>query len=350
MRLASERVLEERRVAGLQFASVRAGGKAWAVLLLMIACLVLAACGGKSDVRRIKLAHGLPTSHPVHEAMVYLAERAALHSSGALRVEVHPSEQLGTEREVIELLQIGSVGMTKVSASVMESFVPEYGVFSLPYLFRDDKHRAAVLDGEIGGEILRAGRRFGLNGLVYYDAGSRSFYTRERPIRTPADLGGLKIRTQESPSAIRMVRALGGSATPIAWGELYTALQQGIVDGAENNPPSFYLSRHYEVCKYYSLDEHTSVPDVVLVSTHLWEGLRPEEREALTRAARESALLQRKLWATATAEAMRSIEASGVEILRPSKRLFAESVEGIYAALAETPALARLSERIRAVQ
>ena len=161
---------------------------------------------------------------------------------------------------------------------------------------------------------------------------------------------GLKIRTQESASAIRMVRALGGSATPISWGELYTALQQGIVDGAENNPPSFYLSRHYEVCKYYSLDEHTSVPDVVLVSTHLWNDLDPEEREALKLAARESVRLQRKLWATATAEAMRSIEASGVEVFRPPKELFAESVNGIYAALVKTPNLARLSERIRAIQ
>ena len=320
------------------------------LIVLITACLVVASCREDSATRRIKIAHGLPTSHPVHHALVYFGERAELHSKGRLRLEIHPNEQLGTEREAIELLQIGSLGMTKVSASVMESFVPEYGVFSLPYLFRDDRHRAAVLDSEIGSEILQAGGRYGVRGLAYYDAGSRSFYTRDRPIHTPADLIGLKIRTQESPSAIRMVRALGGSATPIAWGELYTALQQGVVDGAENNPPSFYLSRHYEVCKFYSLDEHTAVPDVLLVSTQLWDRLTVSEQEALQQAAVESGQFQRELWASATDEAMRSLEAAGVEILRPGKSLFAASVEPLYQGLRKTSAVARLSERIKAMR
>jgi tripartite ATP-independent transporter DctP family solute receptor len=320
------------------------------LIVLMTACLVVSSCREDSGTRRIKIAHGLPTGHPVHHALVYFGERVDLHSKGTLRLEIHPNEQLGTEREAIELLQIGSVGMTKVSASVMESFVPEYGVFSLPYLFRDDRHRAAVLDSEIGSEILQAGGRYGVRGLAYYDAGSRSFYTRDRPIHKPADLIGLKIRTQESPSAIRMVRALGGSATPIAWGELYTALQQGVVDGAENNPPSFYLSRHYEVCKFYSLDEHTAVPDVLLVSAHLWDRLTVSERAALQQAALESGQFQRELWASATDEAMRSLEAAGVEILRPGKSLFAASVEPLYQSLRKSSAVARLSERIKAMR
>ena len=190
------------------------------------------------------MGHGLDASHSVHQAMVYLGERLAAKSDSTMRVDVYPSQQLGTERELLELLQIGSVGMTKVSSAALEGFVPEYQVLGLPYLFRDERHRFDVFwDSEVGQDILASGQEFGLRGLTYYDAGTRSFYTKTQPVQTPADLQGLKIRVQESPVAMRMGQALGGSPTPIAWGELYTALQQGVVDGAENNPPSFYLSR-----------------------------------------------------------------------------------------------------------
>lgn len=322
-------------------------GHAARTAALLAMGLALAACRGGDGPRVLKLAHGLPTSHPVHRAMVFMAERVREASADRLRIDIHPSEQLGTERESIELLQIGSLAMAKVSTSVLEGFVPIYGVFSLPYLFRDEAHRQAVLDGEVGAELLLAGESVGLRGLVYYDAGSRSFYTRERPIRTPADLRGLKIRTQESPTSIRMVQALGGSATPIAWGELYTALQQGVVDGAENNPPSFHLSRHYEVCRYYSLDEHTATPDVLLIGTAVWRSLSPEERSLLEEAARASAELQRELWRDATRRAMEAVAAAGVEILRPDPRPFAEAVQDIYVQLRARPEQQAAVERIR---
>jgi TRAP-type C4-dicarboxylate transport system substrate-binding protein len=148
-------------------------------------CGLLVSCAGEDGVRLIKLGHGLPTSHPVHEAMTFLAERAAEKSNGALRIDIHSNEQLGTERECIELLQIGSLGMSKVSASVLEGFVPVYAVFSLPYIFRDEEHRMSVFDAEVGKRIVIAGEPFGLRGLTYYDAGSRSFYTKERPIERP---------------------------------------------------------------------------------------------------------------------------------------------------------------------
>src|SRR5690606_15670084 len=144
-------------------------------------------------------------------------------------------------------------------------------------LFRDEPHKLAVLDGDIGREILASSEDRFLRGLCYYEAGSRSFYTK-RPVHTPDDLAGLKIRVQESPMAFALVRAFGASATPISFGELYTALQQGVVDGAENNPPSFHLTRHYEVCKFYTINEHTSVPDVLLVSEHLWQRLDPQQQ------------------------------------------------------------------------
>src|SRR5690606_1836125 len=175
--------------------------------------------------------------------------------------------------------QIGSLDMTKVSVGVMENFAPKMKVFGLPFLFRDKQHSFSVLDGPIGQELLNEGEKFWLKGLCYYDAGSRSFYTKAKSIETPNDLSGYKIRVMESATAMDMIRSLGGAPTPISWGELYTALQQGVVDGAENNPPSFFLSRHYEVCKYYSLDEHTTLPDVLVVGTQFWNSLNTQEQE-----------------------------------------------------------------------
>lgn len=311
---------------------------------------LLAGCTGSSDVTAIKLGHGLDAAHTVHLAMEFMGERLAEKSGGSMRIDIYPSQQLGTERELLELLQIGSVGMTKVSSAALEGFVPKYRVFGLPYLFRDDAHRFDVWEGEIGQEILQSGRQFGLLGVTYYDAGYRSFYTKQRPVNTPADLSGLKIRVQESPVAMQMVRSLGGSPTPISWGELYTALQQGIVDGAENNPPSFYLSRHYEVCRYYSLDEHTAVPDVVLVSTIIWNDLTDQQRQWLREAAAESAVYQRELWAESVEEALAAVEEAGVEVIRPPKEPFSEAVQPLYESYRGDGVIYDLITRIRGAE
>jgi len=317
----------------------------WAFLLFS-----LVGCSHHNKQIVIKLAHGLDPSHPVHKAMVFMAQRVAEKSNGQVRIDIYPSEQLGSERECIELLQIGSLGMTKVSASVLESFVPEFKVFSLPYLFRDREHFFKVLQGDIGRELLLSGQKYWLRGLTYYDAGSRSFYTREKPILTPDDLKGLKIRTQESATAMRMVQALGGSATPIAWGELYTALQQGVVDGAENNPPSFYLSRHYEVCKHYSLDQHTSVPDVLLISTIIWNSLPEEVQKIIQEAADESFEYQKKLWQETTQRCLEEVQKAGVKVYYPDKQPFIDKVQSMYEEYRNQPKLYDLIQRIRAVQ
>jgi tripartite ATP-independent transporter DctP family solute receptor len=297
----------------------------------------------------IKLAHGLDQQHSVHKGMVYFGQKLAEKSGGTLRVDVYPSGQLGSERECLELVQIGGLAMTKVSASVLEGFAPEFKVFGLPYLFRDTAHRNAVLDGPIGREILAAPQSKFMRGLCYYDSGSRSFYTK-RPVRTPADLKGLKIRVQESPMAFALIRAFGASATPISFGELYTALQQGVVDGAENNPPSFHLARHYEVCKFYSLDEHTSVPDVVIVSTHFWAGLTPQQQKWMQEAADESAVFQRKLWMESTAESLAAVAKAGVEIIRPDKAAFAATVADLHENARKDPIVGPLDQRIAEVR
>lgn len=314
--------------------------------MLAIFICVLVNCQYESRVRVIKLAHVLDPSHPVHRGMLYMAEKLSEKSGGRMRVDIYPSGQLGQERDLIELLQIGSLAMTKVSTAALEAFVPEMKIFGLPYAFRDDEHRWKVLNGEIGKRLLLAGEKFFLRGMCYYDAGSRSFYTKDVPIHSPVDLKGLKIRVMNSPTSFAMVQALGGSATPIPWGELYTALQQGVVDGAENNPPSFYLSRHYEVCKYYSLDEHTAVPDIVLMSTVVWQSLSLQEQQWLQQAIDESVEHQKKLWQESTEHALREVQQSGVKVIYPNKQPFQQAVQELHASYQGTS----IYELLQAIQ
>ncbi len=307
--------------------------------------IALAGCGIEGG-RSLRLAHSLDTEHPVHRALVSMADDLETRSGGRLRLAIYPSEQLGSEREAVELLQIGSLDLTKASASVAEAFVPEWGVFGLPYLFPDRATRLAVLAGPVGHDLLAVGRPARLLGLAWLDAGSRSFYTRDRPIETPEDLEGLKIRVQESPSAIRMVRALGGAPTPISWGELYSALDQGVVDGAENNPPSYHLSRHYEVAPFLSLDEHTAVPDVLLVSTVTWDALDDQERDWLTAAARVGATRQAALWQAAEDVALEAATAAGVTIIRPDTSTFRAVVQDLTEEMRAHPLLGTWLSRI----
>ncbi|MCY4674257.1 MAG: TRAP transporter substrate-binding protein [Bacteroidetes bacterium] len=316
--------------------------------LTILVLLLTASCTRTGVVETIKLGHGLDTNHPVHQAMVFMQERLDSLSDGTLQIQIYPSQQLGTERQLLELLQLGSLGMTKVASAVLEGFAPEYKVLSLPYIFRSEAHRYDVLGGPVGRRILLSSEQYWLRGLTYYDAGSRSFYTKERPVHSPEDLEGLKIRTLESATQVKMVNSLGGSATPIAWGELYTALQQGVVDGAENNPPSFYTSRHYEVCRFYSLDEHTGLPDVLLISTIVWNRLTLEQQSWVQQAADESAEYQKQLWKAATEEALQKVQEAGVEIIYPDKEPFAARVTPLYDEYRETPEIYTLIEQIQA--
>lgn len=309
----------------------------------------LAACNTK-DHKVLKLAHGLDVNHSVHRAMMQMGEELARLSEGQLTLEIYPNQQLGTERECLELLQIGSLDMTKVSAGVMENFSPKMKVLGLPFLFRDRMHAFQVLDGEIGKELLEDANQYWLKGLCFYDAGSRSFYTKEKPVNAPADLQGLKIRVMESATAMNMVRDLGGSPTPISWGELYTSLQQGVVDGAENNPPSFYLSRHYEVCKYYTLDEHTTLPDVLIIGSQTWDRLSEQEQLWLSKAVASSVRIQRKLWADSEHEALVAVIEAGVQIIQPDKSLFMNQVNSIYESYREEPEIYRLIQAIQKAQ
>ncbi|GAA4115095.1 TRAP transporter substrate-binding protein [Aquimarina addita] len=317
--------------------------------MLTVILLLLSACTEKKETKVLRLAHTLDINHPVHRAMEILGEKLKEKSKGKLTVQLYPSGQLGAERECLELLQIGSLDITKVSAAVLENFITEYKVLSIPYLFRDRAHAFQVFDGEVGASMLTKGDKFRLRGLTFYDAGSRSFYTKNKPIHTPADLKGLKIRVQKSNMAVAMVNELGGAPTPISWGELYTALQQGVVDGAENNLPSFYTSKHYEICKYFSLDQHTSVPDVLLIGLDTWERLNKEEQGWLEEASRESTTVQRQLWAASEEKALIEIKAAGVEIITPDKTKFEEQTTTIVDLFKDEPEVLELIKNIKQI-
>jgi len=320
-------------------------------LILILTLFILAAgCQSTEEKKVLKLAHGLDTSHPVHKAMVYMADALKEKSGGKLTIQIYPSGQLGGERENVELLQIGSLAMTKVSAAVMEGFAPKFKVIGLPYIFKSKVHSYKVFDGEIGDDLLKSAEEFWLRGLTFYDAGSRSFYTKENPIRHPDDLQGLKIRVMKSNTAVNMVKAFGGSPTPITFGELYTALQGGVVDGAENNPPSFYLSHHYEVCKYYSLNEHSTIPDILLISTHIWNSLSEQEQQWLQEAADESAQVQRKLWIESEEASLDAVREAGVEVIYPDKEPFAKMVEPLYEEYKSEEDIYNLIKRIQAAE
>ena len=318
------------------------------ILHIIIAFLAItSSCKQINDQKVTYLAHTLPVTHPVHMGMEVFAEEVKKQSNGQLRIKIFPDGQLGTEREVLELLQIGSIAMTKVSAAAMANFAPEYKVMGIPYLFRDKDHLFDVLESEIGENILEGGSEYLLRGLCFYDAGSRSFYTKEKPIVTPDDLSGLKIRVMNHQMSVDVVNEMGGSATPMAYGELYTALQQGVVDGAENNPPSFVTSGHYEVCKYYTLDEHSSIPDVLVIGTKFWDTLSAQEQTWMKNAAKISVTAQKEFWRKNVEECIMKLESAGVEIYKPNKSLFAHKSKAVLDNFKKDPSM---NELVSAIQ
>jgi tripartite ATP-independent transporter DctP family solute receptor len=320
---------------------------------LLFALLKPGGSGAGGDVRQLKLAHSLPVSHPVHTGIEHFAERVAVYSNGRIRLDIFPNGQLGSETQTLEQMQSGTLDVAKVGGATLGNFVTAAKIFSLPYLFRDSDHYWTVLTGEIGQELLDelatadSGRPSGFRGLTYYDGGSRSFYAK-KPILRPEDLSGMKIRVMNDPVAIDTMKALGASPTPISWGELYTALQQGVVDGAENNTPSFVSSRHFEVCKEFSLNHHSRIPDVLIISETTWSTLTREERGWIEKAVAESSRLQREAWAAGVDEALRIMQAEGVSIHEVDITPFVLATKPVRDRYA-TGELKTLVERIQAV-
>lgn len=302
-----------------------------------------------ADAKTLRLNHNNPEDHPLHKSMEFMADRVDELTDGDLKIRVYANAQLGTQRESMEMMQQGALDMARSNASELEAFEESYAALNLPYIFTSADHYFDVLSGKIGDDILAASADKGFIGLTYYVEGARSFYA-NKPIQSPADLKGMKIRVQPSPSAVRMVELLGGNPTPISWGELYSALQQGVVDGAENNPMALTSARHGEVSKFYSDDGHTMIPSVVMISTQSWEGLSDEHKEALTKAAKESMVFHREQWDAMSAEAVEQAKAElGVEFFEVEKGPFIEAVLPMHEeAAAASPVVADLIDRIKA--
>jgi tripartite ATP-independent transporter DctP family solute receptor len=310
--------------------------------------------GPTTAARVLRVAHALPTSHPVHEGIVFMARRAEELSQGRLRLEVFPAEQLGNETQCLEQTQAGTLAITKVSAGAIGNFVSSYRVFSLPYLFRDADHLWNVLEGEVGRSLLdrlsvgNDGRPSGLKGLGFYDSGSRNFYSKTA-ILSPSDLRGRKVRVMADAVAMDAIQAMGGAATPIPWGELYTSLQQGVVDAAENNPPTLLSSRHYEVGRHFTMSHHMRIPDVLVMSQRVWDTLSPEEQAWIQQAATESVDVQRELWVKSTDDALAQLRQMGVEIHEVDAEPFRAAVAPVIAKYSEG-VVADLVRQIEAVR
>ncbi len=268
--------------------------------------------------------------YPTVEAIKYMGELLNKWTNGRLTIQVYGSMQLGGEKEALEQAQVGALEMTRVSVGVVGPIVDEFNAFNLPFVFRSSQHMYDVTDGEIGTELLDRLSKGGLIGLGYMDAGSRSFYNKVRAINTPADLKGLKIRVMQNPIFVEMVNSMGGNGTPVAFNELYTALQTGVVDGAENNPPTIIEHKHYEVTKYYSLTQHLMVPEIFVFSKKIWEKLSPVDQQLIRKASALCVIKERELWAEKEKKAYAELKKIGYNINEISdKEPFIEATEPV---------------------
>ncbi|WP_386691466.1 MULTISPECIES: TRAP transporter substrate-binding protein [Lonepinella] len=312
---------------------------------LCVAMPVLLSTNAMAKVT-LKLAHNLEQSHVVHQALAQMAKEVQEKSNGDLNIRIYPSGQMGGPRETIELIQNDALDMTKASASEMESFVKEFAVFSCPYLFDDEEHFKKVLFGPVGKEITDKTQNSGFNVIASYVAGTRSFYAK-KPIHSPADMKGMKIRVVSTPTTNKLIELLNGSPAPIPFGEVYTALQQGVIDGAENNIPSYNQTRHSEVAKYYIEDQHTSVPDYLIVSSKTWNKLDDNQRKILQEAAKHSEEYQQKLWDEEVARSRAEAEKTGTTFIQVDKKPFRDALQPLYEDFAKDPNLAKIIESIK---
>lgn len=298
----------------------------------------------------LRLAETHVEDYPTTQANYHFAELVSERSDGRIQIQVFAGAQLGEERAVIEQVQFGAIDLTRVSVSPLAAFSQSLDALQMPYLYRDEDHMWQVLLGPIGDQMLASVEDAGFAGLAWYDSGARSFYNSVRPIESVADLQGLRIRVQESQLMVGLVEALGAVATPMPFGEVYSALQTGVIEGAENNWPSYFSTSHYEVANYYTLDQHTRVPEILIASTIAMERLSASDQALIREAARDSIQFQRDAWAAFVAESEREIRAAGNVITELSPAAYAEfqaAMQPLYDAL--DPEVAAVVEQIRAV-
>ncbi|MBQ3826158.1 MAG: TRAP transporter substrate-binding protein [Spirochaetaceae bacterium] len=313
---------------------------------IAIALFAFTSCGEKSTAGNteaktantkkmvLRYAEIQAQDYPTTQAAYKFAELVEQKTGGRIHIDVYHGGQLGDEKATIEQLVFGAIDFTRVSISPLSEFDKSLNVLSLPYLYKDAAQMWRVLDGDIGERFLSNVESAGLVGLSWYDAGARNFYNSKRPVTKLEDLKGLKIRVQESQIMMNMVSALGASATPMAYGEVYSGLQTGVIDGAENNWPSYDSVSHYEVAKYYCLDEHSRVPEMQLVSKITWNKFSDEDKKIIKECALESAKIERELWAEKEKASEEKVKAAGAvitELEAGEKEKFQAAMAPLYA-------------------
>lgn len=323
------------------------------LLICLISLAVISGCANQTQAQEkivLRFAYA-SNSQPVKDAMAEFGDILSEKTNGEVEVVYFPDGQLGGERELIELTQTGAVDITKVSGSALESFSDQYSIFGIPYLFDSEEHFYSVMENkDIVEPIYQSTEDLGFVGLTYYDSGQRSFYMTEGPITTPADLKGKKIRVMQSETAIKMVELLGGSPTPMGSGEVYTSLQQGILDGAENNEFVLVTAGHGDVASYYSYDQHTRVPDIVVINQDTLNSLSEKNRIAIYEAAAESTEFEKLVWKDAVeAEKQAAIDKHGVEFNEVDNAPFQELVQPLHEEFKNSEKFSDVYKSIRAL-
>ena len=317
-------------------------------IVTIVAALWLTAASTIAAAREFRAADTQAEDYPTVQALHFMGSMIAERSGGRDQIRVFHSRQLGEEKETIEQTRAGAIDLNRTNGALIGNFVPAMNVLAMPFLFRSIEHLQKVLDGPIGNEILNSFEPYGFVGLTFYDSGARSIYNSVRPIHTLADIKGMRLRVQQSELMSDMVRALGAEPVELPYGQVITGLATKLIDGAENNWPSFVTTDHYKFAGYYTLTEHTMSPEVLVMSKKAWESLSADDRKLFRDAALQSNLFMRAKWKELERRSRRQAEAAGVTIVTDfDRKPFEAAMAGIYAKVRRDPAVTKLIERIR---
>ena len=316
-------------------------------LLSKIAIAASLAFGLTAQATEFRSADTHPDGYPTVEAVKFMGKRLAELTNNKHSIKVYPASALGQEKDSIEQTKIGALAMTRVNIGPMNNICAETQVPTLPFLFNSKAHMRKVLDGAIGDEILASCAPQGFIGLAYYDSGARSIYTGKKQIKTFADVKGMKIRVQQSDLWVSLLEAMGANATPMPYGEVYTALKTGLIDGAENNFPSYDSAKHFEAAKYYAMTEHSMAPEVLMFSKRTWDTLTPDDQKALRQAAKESVVFMRKLWDEREIASQKVVVAGGAIITQVDKAPFQAAMKPVYDKFIKDDKLKSLVKRVQ---
>jgi tripartite ATP-independent transporter DctP family solute receptor len=320
-------------------------------IVAIMTALSLSAAPATAVAREFRAADTQAEDYPTVQALRFMSSVIAERSGGRDQIRVFHSRQLGEEKETIEQTRVGAIDLNRTNVALIGNFVPAMNVLAMPFLFRSIEHLQKVLDGPIGSEILNSFEPYGFVGLAFYDSGARSIYNSVRPIRTVADMKGLRLRVQQSELMSDMIRALGAEPVELPYGQVITGLATKLIDGAENNWPSFVTTDHYKFAGYYTLTEHTMSPEVLVMSKKAWESLSAEERNLFRDAAQQSNLFMREIWKDLEQRSRQRAEAAGVALVTDfDRKPFEAAMAGIYAKAQRNPIAAKLIERIRKVE